>query len=110
METKYLLAEYDDCYALLILNAEEVQAGDFISDTKGIYLAPEIDGFIGFLKVIACTKSKGDLPLLDEKQILIPDIVKHEKIWVASIELDDLNLPMVRNGFINLIGIKIPKQ
>jgi hypothetical protein len=108
METKYFLAEYDDCYALL--STEEVQAGNFISDTKGIYLAPEIDGFIGFLKVVACTKPKGDLPLLDEKQIFIPNIVRHGKIWVATIELNDLNLPTVRNGFINLIGIKIPKQ
>jgi hypothetical protein len=108
METKYLLAEQDDCYALL--NTDDVKAGDFMADMKGIYQAPEIDGFIGFLKVVACTKPKGDLPLIDEKQIFIPNHIKHKKLWVAKIEVDDLNLPKVRNGFINLIGIQIPKQ
>ena len=108
MKTKYFLAEQDDCYVLL--NTEEIKAGDFIADTKGIYEAPEIDGFIGFLKVVACTKTKGNLPLIDEKQIFIPNQIKHEKFWVAKIEVDDLNLPKVRNGFINLIGIQIPKE
>ena len=108
MESKILLAEYDDCYALL--TSKDIQAGDFMADKRGIYKAPEIDGFIGFLKVIACTKPKGDLPLINENQIFIPNNIKHEKIWVAQIEVDDLNLPKVRNGFINLIGIQIPKE
>lgn len=108
MEIKFLLAKYDDCYALL--SSADIKGGDFMADKKGIYEAPEIDGFIGFLKVVACTKPKGDLPLIDEKQIFIPNIIKHENIWVAKIEVDDLNLPKVRNGFINLIGIQIPKK
>lgn len=108
MNSKYLLAEYDDCYALL--NTKEVKAGDFMADMKGIYEAPEIDGFIGFLKVVACTKPKGDLPLIDENQIFIPNYIKHIRLWGAKIEVDDLNLPKVRNGFVNLIGIQIPKE
>ena len=71
MESKILLAEYDDCYALL--TPKDIQAGDFMADTNGIYQAPEIDGFIGFLKVVACTKPKGDLPLIDKEQIFIPN-------------------------------------
>jgi hypothetical protein len=106
MESKILLAEYDDCYALL--TPKDIQAGDFMADTNGIYQAPEIDGFIGFLKVVACTKPKGDLPLIDKEQIFIPKIVKNEKFWKAKIELDDFDSPKVRNGFINLIGIEIP--
>ena len=74
MEFKYLLAEYDDCYALL--STKDIQAGDFMADMKCIYLAPEIDGFIGFLKVVACTKPKGNLPLIDEKQIFCFDEFK----------------------------------
>ena len=108
METKYFLAKQDDCYVLL--NTEDIKKGDFMSDMKGIYEAPEVDGFIGFLKVVACTKPKANLPLINEKQIFIPNQIKHEKFWVAKIEVDDLNLPKVRNGFINLIGIQIPKK
>ena len=108
MNNNYLLAKQGDCYALL--NKEEIKAGDFMADMNGIYQAPEIDGFIGFLKVVACAKPKGNLPLIDEKQIFGPDQIKHEKLWVAKIEVDDLNSPKVRNGFINLIGIQIPKK
>jgi len=107
MGLKHLLAEYDDCFALL--NFKDIKAGDYMADMKGIYEAPEIDGFIGFLKVVACTKPKGDLPLIDEKQIFIPKHIKYKKLWGAKIEVDDLNLPKVRNGFINLIGIQIPQ-
>jgi hypothetical protein len=107
MGLKHLLAKYEDCYALL--TTKDIQAGDFMADMNGIYEAPEIDAFIGFLKVVACTKPKGDLPLIDEKQIFIPNHIKTEKIWGAKIELNDLGSPTVRNGFINLIGIQIPQ-
>ena len=107
MGLKHLLAEYDDCYALL--TPKDIQAGDFMADMKGIYEAPEIDGFIGFLKVVACTKPKGDLPLIDEKQIFVPNSIRHQKFWGAKIEVDDLGSPKVRNGFINLIGIQVPQ-
>lgn len=103
MKLEHLLAEYDDCYALL--TPKGIQAGDFMADTKGIYQAPEIDGFIGFLKVVACTKPKGNLPLIDEKQISIPNHVKSKKLWGAIIEVDGLNSPKVKNGFINLIDL-----
>lgn len=42
--------------------------------------------------------------------ILISKDIEHEKIWVAKLELDDSNFPKVTNGFINLMGIQIPKQ
>lgn len=104
----YLLAEYSDCYALLTPN--DIHSGDFIADTNGIYEAPEIDGFIGFLKVVACTKPKGSLPLINQSDIFIPNNIKHEKFWVAKLETDDLGSLKIRNGFVNLIGIKIPQQ
>lgn len=107
MENKHLLARYDDCYALL--TRRDIQAGDFMADTNDIYQAPEIDGFIGFLKVVACTKPKGGLPLIDKKQIFIPTIINNQNCWVAKIELDDFGSPKVRNGFINLIGIEVPQ-
>ena len=107
MGLKHLLAKYDDCYALL--TTKDIEAGDFMADMNGIYEAPEIDAFIGFLKVVACTKPKGDLPLIDETQIFIPKHIKNEKIWGAKIEVNDLGSPTVRNGFINLIGIQIPQ-
>jgi len=105
---KYLLAEYDDCFALLCTK-KEINAGDFIADARYIYQAPEIDGFIGFLKVIACSKLYGDLPFIDENQIDIPNSVRHQKFWSARIEVDDLGSPKLNNGFVNLIGIKIPE-
>ena len=101
---KLLLAEYDDCFALL--NFKDVQAGDFMADMKGIYEAPEIDGFIGFLKVVACTKPKGNLPLLDEKKIEIPKDIRYQKFWCAKVEVDDLGYPKVENGIVNLINIE----
>jgi hypothetical protein len=107
-KTTYYLSKQSSCFAILI--NEEIKAGDFMADKNGIYECPEIDGFIGFLKVVACTEKKGNLPLIDEKQIFVPNQIKHEKFWVAKIEVDDLNLPKVRNGFINLIGIQIPKK
>jgi hypothetical protein len=103
MKLEHLLAEYDDCYALL--SPKDIQAGDFMADTQGIYQAPEIDGFIGFLKVVACTKPKGDLPLIDEKQISIPNHVRSKKLWGAILEVDDLGSPEVKEGFVNLIDI-----
>jgi hypothetical protein len=96
---------YKDCFALLTPN--NIEAGDFMADTNGIYEAPEIDGFIGFLKVVACTKPKGNLPSIDKEQIFIPNIVKNQKFWKAKIEVDNLGLPKLRNGCINLIGIEI---
>jgi hypothetical protein len=108
MAITYILAEYDDCYALLTPN--DIHSGDFMADTNGIYEAPEIDGFIGFLKVVACTKPKGDLPLINESHIFIPSILKKEKFWVAKIEMDEVGSVKTRNGFINLIGIQIPQQ
>lgn len=107
MELKFILAKYSDCYALL--TPKDIQAGDFMADMNGIYEAPEIDGFIGFLKVVACTKPKGDLPLIDEKQIFAPYSIKNPNFWGAKIELDDLGSPKVKNGFINLIGIQFPQ-
>lgn len=106
MELKYILAEYDDCYALLV--KKDIQPRDFMADDRGIYEAPEIEGFIGFFKVVACTEPKGNLPLIDQEQIFIPNNIKHQRFWVAKIELDDLGSPKVRNGFINLTGIVIP--
>ncbi len=108
MGIKFLLAKYADCYALL--SPEEIKGGDFMADKKGIYEAPEIDGFIGFLKVVACTARKGNLPLIYKEQVLIPKIIENESAWVAHIEVDDLGSPKVRDGFINLIGIEIPKK
>ena len=108
MKTMHILAKYPDCYA--ILTPSEINSGDFMADTKDIYEAPEIDGFIGFLKVVACTKKKGNLPLLNSDQIFIPKIVNNERIWVAHLETDDEQKPKVRNGFVNLIGIEIPNK
>ena len=104
----YYLSKQSSCFA--ILANEEIKAGDFMADKNGIYECPEIDGFIGFLKVVACTTPKGNLPLIDKEQIFIPKIIENESIWVAKIEVDDLGYPKVRNGFVNLIGIEIPKK
>jgi hypothetical protein len=109
MGGKLLLVEYDDCFALLSTK-QEIKGGDYMADTRNIYKAPEIDGFIGFLKVVACSKLYGDLPLIDENQIDIPNSVRHQKFWGAKIEVDDLGEPKLNNGFINLIGIKIPEK
>jgi hypothetical protein len=108
MKTMYILAKYPNFYA--ILTPSEINSGDFMADTKDIYEAPEIDGFIGFLKVVACTERKGNLPLLDSKQIFIPKIVNNERIWVAHLETDEEEKLKVRNGFVNLIGIEIPNK
>ena len=104
MEKKFLLAEYDDCFALL--NFKDIKAGDYMADMKGIYEAPEIDGFIGFLKVVACTQPKGNLPLLDESKIEIPKKIRFQKFWSATVEVDDLGYPKVENGIVNLIYIE----
>jgi hypothetical protein len=101
---KLLLSEYDDCFALLAF--KDIEAGDFMADMKGIYEAPEIDGFIGFLKVVACTKPKGNLPLLDENKIDIPKNIRYQKFWEATVELNDVGSPKVENGFVNLINIQ----
>ena len=110
MTTKpiYILAKYTNFFAILI--PSEINSGDFMADTKDIYEAPEIDGFIGFLKVVACTEQKGNLPLLNKEQIFIPEIVNNERIWVAHLETDEEQKPIVRNGFVNLIGIEIPQK
>ena len=79
-----------------------------MADSNGIYEVPAVDGFIGFLNVVACTIKKGDLPLIDQSQILIPTSMKEDGCWVAKVELDDADLAKVRNGFINLIGIQVP--
>jgi hypothetical protein len=108
MEIKFLLAKYNDCYALL--TSEEIQGGEgFMADTKGIYEVPEIDGFIGFLKVLACTIRKGNTPLIKEDQIKIPVSKDLEDCWIAIPELDETGLIRVENGFINLIGIEVIK-
>jgi hypothetical protein len=73
---------------------------------KGIYEAPEIDGFIGFLKVVACSKPKGKLPLLDETKIDIPKDIRYQKFWGAKVEVDDLDNPKVERGIVNLINIE----
>jgi hypothetical protein len=108
MANMYLLSEYSDCYALL--TPKDIHSGDFMADTNGIYEAPEIDGFIGFLKVVACTKPKGSLPLINQSHIVIPNSIKHEKFWVAKLETEDSGSLKIRNGFVNLIGIQIPQQ
>jgi hypothetical protein len=51
-----------------------------------------------------------NLPLIDENQIDIPNSVRHQKFWSARIEVDDLGSPKLNNGFVNLIGIKIPEK
>ena len=103
MENKYLLAEFDDCYALLSTQ-EEVAVGGFMADTNKIYEVPDIDGFIGFLKVIACTIPKGDLPLIEKRQIFIPNTVVNKKAVFVKVEETETGTLKVRNGFINLIG------
>lgn len=104
----YILAKYPNFFA--ILTPSEINSGDFIADTKDIYEAPEIDGFIGFLKVIACTEKKGKLPLLDKKQIYIPSTKNDERIWIANLETDYSDSPKVQNGFVNLIGIEVSNK
>jgi hypothetical protein len=108
IKTIYLLAKYPNFFA--ILTPSEIQSGDFMADTKDVYQAPEIDAFIGFLKVIACTEKKGNLPLLDEKQIFIPANENKETVWIADIETDDSGFPKVQNGFVNLISINNKQQ
>ena len=103
----YILAKYPNFFA--ILTPSEINSGDFMADTKDIYEAPEIDGFIGFLKVIACTEQKGNLPLLNKEQISIPENENEEKIWVANLETDYSGIPVVQNDFVNLIGIRNSK-
>ena len=107
MKNPLILAKYPNFFA--ILTPSEINSGDFMADTKDIYEAPEIDGFIGFLKVIACTEKKGNLPLLDKDQISIPETESEDRIWVANLENDYLGIPVVQNGFVNLIGISNPK-
>lgn len=108
MRLVYFLAEHSDCYALL--TSEEIKPKDFMADQNGIYEAPEIDGFIGFSKVVACTISKGDLPLIDAKQILIPLLAKNEKIWKTEVKIDESNNLKVTNGFIEILGIHTPLE
>jgi hypothetical protein len=47
---------------------------------------------------------------LNKEQIFIPEIVNNERIWVAHLETDEEQKPIVRNGFVNLIGIEIPQK
>lgn len=107
MGNRFLLAKYSDCYALL--SSAEIKGGEgFMADTKDIYEVPKIDGFIGFLKVVACTKKKGDLPLIDEAQIKIPIAMQDQDCWIANPQTDESGSLIVQGGFINLIGIHIP--
>lgn len=106
MKTTFLLAKYSDCYALL--DSSEIKSGQgFMADKKGIYEVPAIDGFIGFLNVVACTIKKGNLPLINESQIEIPDYLQNDPCWIADIELDEIGSVVVKDGFINLIEIII---
>ena len=110
MEEKkqYFLAKYDDCFA--ILTEEQPAFGGFMADKQKIYETPNVDGYIGFLKVVACTEQKGNLPLINKEQIFIPTTVSEERIWFAHLVIDDSGSLKIRNGFVNLIGIDIPKN
>ena len=100
---KYLLGRYDNCYALLA--NEEVKVGNFMANSKNIYKAPEIDGFIGFLKVVACSVEKGDLPLIDMDRIEIPVSIKSHGFWNCNVLLGSDNEIKVQDGFVELIKI-----
>lgn len=107
MGNRFVLVKINECYA--IINKSEIKSGDFMADKNGIYEAPEIDGFIGFSKVLACSLSKGNLPLIDARQIFIPSSMKSDEYWIARLELDEKESFKLRNGFVNLIGIEVPK-
>lgn len=40
---------------LYIISDDEIKVGDWITDIKNIYKAPDVDGFIGLYKIIATT-------------------------------------------------------
>jgi hypothetical protein len=109
MKTKFLLAKYSDCYALL--DSSEIKSrGGFMADTKGIYEVPDIDGFIGFWNVIACTVKKGNLPLIKDTQIQIPTDMLDDKCWIVNIEMDEFGSVVVKDGFVNIIEVKVLKK
>jgi len=99
----YFLAEYSDCYALL--SSQEIEPKDFMADQNGIYEAPEIDGFIGFSKVVACTIEKGNLPLIDAENISTLALSTNEKIWKVHVKHEDADNIKVTNGFIEITGL-----
>lgn len=47
------LVKFNDHYYLL--SSDEIRPGDWMADKNGVHIAPAIDGFIGFSKVIAST-------------------------------------------------------
>lgn len=110
MEEKkqYFLAKYDDCFA--ILTEEQPAFGGFMADKQKIYETPNVDGFIGFLKVVACSIKKGNLPLINIEQIFIPNSLQEQGIWLAEVQEDFSGNVKIFDGFINLIGIKIPQK
>jgi hypothetical protein len=98
-----ILAQYKDCWALL--TTEGIKPKDFMAGRKAIYEAPDIDGFIGFLKVIACSIKKGQLPLINEYQIIIPDFLKNEEFYKGLVEINQDGSLVINEGFVNLISI-----
>lgn len=110
MEEKklYFLAKYDDCFA--ILTEEQPVFGGFMADKQKIYETPNVDGYIGFLKVVACTEQKGNLPLINKEQIFIPNYLQEQGIWLAEVQEDFSGNIKIFDGFINLIGITTPQK
>lgn len=51
---------------LCIVSGEEIKEGDYITDGKNIYQAPDIDGFIGLFKIMGTTDSL-DIQLYDSQ-------------------------------------------
>lgn len=51
---------------LCIVSGEEIKEGDYITNGKNIYQAPDIDGFIGLFKIMGTTDSL-DIQLYDSQ-------------------------------------------
>ncbi len=71
---------------LYLLSDDSIKGGDIMTDGKGIYDAPDIDGYIGFKKVVASTNQSLLLPGFEK--VFIEDWVKNPvykvDVWCDS--------------------------
>lgn len=108
---KYFLGLLDSDY--FIFSEEEVVGGDWMADQNGIYKAPEIDGFIGFVKVIASTNKLEGLPLIDRTEVIRKLPMTSPNVIVWNIALSTVKAyksspekPIVSWGYLKILNIK----
>lgn len=95
-----------------IISDEALSPGDWLCDRNGYYEAPEIDGFIGFRKIVATTKKlklsncEGFIPMILLKNLLSFIGKLPKEGHSSSIEIETVK----RNSFFSFFDKKHAKK